>query len=47
MAEPVASLERLLGEPALAVVRHAPAALGSLTLAQAAAQLAQQKATSF
>ncbi|TLZ53525.1 MAG: dethiobiotin synthase [Gammaproteobacteria bacterium] len=45
--ENLASLERLLGEPALAVVRHAPAALGSLTLAQAAAQLAQQKATSF
>src|SRR5437588_12012014 len=44
--ENLASLERLLGEPALAVVRHAPAALGSLTLAQAAAPLAQ-KATSF
>lgn len=42
----LASLERLLGEPALAVVRHAPDALSSLTLSEAAAQL-EQRATSF
>jgi dethiobiotin synthetase len=45
-AENLASLERLLGEPALAVVPCEPAAAASLTLGAAAARLAQ-KATSF
>jgi dethiobiotin synthetase len=41
-AENLASLERRLGEPALAVVRHTVGALSSLTLAAAAAQLARR-----
>ena len=40
--ENLASLERRLGEPALAVVRHPAGALSSLTLAAAAAQLARR-----
>jgi dethiobiotin synthetase len=43
-AENLASLERLLGEPALAVVRHATCSLSSLTLTAAAAQLARRVA---
>jgi dethiobiotin synthetase len=41
-AENLASLERLLGEPALAVVPCEPEAASSLTLGAAAARLAQQ-----
>jgi dethiobiotin synthetase len=41
-AENLASLERLLGEPALAVVPCGPEAASSLTLAATAARLAQQ-----
>jgi dethiobiotin synthetase len=40
--ENLASLERLLGEPALAVVRHTAGTLSSLTLKAAAAQLARR-----
>jgi dethiobiotin synthetase len=40
--ENLASLERRLGEPALAVVRHTIGALSSLKLAAAAAQLARR-----
>ena len=45
-AENLASLERLLGEPALAVAPCEPGAASSLTLGAAAARLAQ-KAISF
>jgi dethiobiotin synthetase len=45
-AENLASLERLLGEPALAIAPCEPAAASSLTLAEAAARLAR-KAISF
>src|SRR3977135_1449897 len=45
-AENLASLERLLGEPALAVAACQPEAASSLTLEAAAARLAQ-RATSF
>jgi len=40
--ENLASLERLLGEPALAVVRHTAGPLSSLTLKAAAGQLARR-----
>ncbi|HEX4649400.1 MAG TPA: dethiobiotin synthase [Steroidobacteraceae bacterium] len=40
--ENLASLERLLGEPALAVVRHQGASPGALTLDEAAAALARR-----
>jgi dethiobiotin synthetase len=45
-AENLASLERLLGEPALAIAPCEPAAASSLTLEEAAARLAR-KAISF
>jgi dethiobiotin synthetase len=45
-AENLASLERLLGEPALAVAACEPEAAASLTLEAAAARLAQ-RAISF
>jgi dethiobiotin synthetase len=41
-AENLTTLERLLGEPALAVVPHAPAQVATLTLAEAARRLAQR-----
>jgi dethiobiotin synthetase len=41
-AENLAALERLLGEPALAFVPHAPADAASLTLTQGAQRLAQR-----
>jgi len=41
-AENLASLERLLGEPALAVAACEPEAASSLTLEAAAARLAQR-----
>jgi dethiobiotin synthetase len=44
--ENLASLEQLLGEPALAVVPHAAASLGSLTLKEAAVALARRVAAS-
>lgn len=44
--ENLATLERRLGEPALAVVRHTVGSLSSLTLAAAAAQLARRLAAS-
>ena len=43
-AENLATLERLLGEPALAVVGYAPAELGSLTLTLGAERLVQRLA---
>jgi dethiobiotin synthetase len=45
-AENLASLERLLGEPALAIAPREPAAASSLTLEEAAARLTR-KAISF
>jgi len=42
VAENLAALERLLGEPALAVVPHTSADAASLTLAPAAQRLAQK-----
>lgn len=45
-AENLTALERLLGEPALAVIGHAPAALPQLVLEGVARQLAQ-RAVSF
>ena len=45
-AENLAALERLLGEPALAVIGHSPAALPQLVLEGVARQL-EQRAVSF
>jgi dethiobiotin synthetase len=42
VAENLGTLERLLGEPALAVVPHAPAAVRSLVLEEALARLMQR-----
>ncbi len=41
-AENLATLERRLGEPALAVVPHAPQLTGTLVLQAAAARIAAQ-----
>jgi hypothetical protein len=42
VAENLGTLERLLGEPALAVVEHAPAAVRSLVLGEALQRLMQR-----